>query len=95
MPKPVRPRRKLRTTSAAAASVARAALLTEEQVLARLRDEIEAESLTQVAQRYGIRVQQLSDIMYGRANLSKRVTERLRLRLVKLYEKIHEEGSLL
>lgn len=73
---------------------ARAALLTEEQVLTRLREEIEGESLTVVAQRYGIRVQQLSDIMYGRASLSKRVTARLRYRLVKLYEKLHNnEGA--
>ena len=93
MPNPSRPRKKMGIQPrmpAATVSVPRSSLLTEDQVLTRLRTEIDAESLTAVAARYGIKVSQLSDIMYGRANLSKRVTERLRYRLVKLYEKLHD-----
>lgn len=71
----------------------RALLLTESQVLTQLREEITSESLTIVADRYGIKVQQLSDIMYGRANLSKRVVERLSYKLVKLYERVHERDT--
>ena len=96
MAKPKSPPKKLlmKARSAPTHIPVRSALLSEDQVLARLRSEIGAESLTVVAARYQIKVQQLSDIMYGRANLSRRVTERLKLRLVKLYEKLHDgEGS--
>lgn len=64
-------------------------LLTRDQVVAELVREIEAESLTAVSMRTGIKMQQLSDIRYGRARLSARVVEKLGYELVaELYKKL-------
>jgi plasmid maintenance system antidote protein VapI len=64
-------------------------LLTEKQLLQELRAEVEQTSLTEVSKRYGLQVSQVSDILKGRANLSKRVVARLSLRLHKFYERIN------
>ena len=75
------------TTTPAAPAPARK-LLTEKQLLLELRAEVEATSLTEVSKRYGLQVSQVSDILKGRANLSKRVVARLALRLHKFYERV-------
>jgi hypothetical protein len=63
-------------------------LLTEAEVLANLRQEITNATLKDVAAKYHISAQQLSDILYGRANLSKRALGLLRYRQWRFYEKV-------
>jgi plasmid maintenance system antidote protein VapI len=63
-------------------------LLTEKQLLAELSDEVAASSLTAVSRKYNLQVSQVSDILRGKANLSKRVVTRLSLRLHKFYERV-------
>lgn len=63
-------------------------LMTEEQVVAAIKREISLTSLTAAAQKYSITRQQLSDIVYGRATLSKRVLGKLQLKLWPLYERM-------
>lgn len=60
-------------------------LMTKPQVIAKLRAEIEASSLTLVAQVYDISVSQLSDALRGRANLSKKMLAKMRLRMYEFY----------
>lgn len=75
-------------TAAAASTKPPARLLTEAEVLAALSAEIAAASLTEVAERYDIKPSQISDVLYGRANLSSRMLERLKLRMHKFYERL-------
>lgn len=63
-------------------------LETEQQVLDALQKEIDSSSLTATAAKYDLKPSQLSDVLAGRANLSKRMTERMRLKLYKLYERL-------
>lgn len=63
-------------------------LLTEKQLLAELGAEVEASSLTAVSRKYNLQVSQVSDILRGKANLSKRVVTRLALKLHKFYERV-------
>lgn len=68
-------------------------LLTREQVLSALRQEVQSGGqggLTATAHRYGLSAQQLNDILVGRSNLSKRVVAKLRLRLHQFYEKLED-----
>lgn len=65
----------------------RSRLLTEPQVIEALTAEIAASSLTEVARKYSLQASQVNDIVKGRAGLSRRVVERLRLKLHRLYEK--------
>jgi len=68
-------------------------LLTESEVLAQLRDEISASTLTETAEKYGIKPSQISDVLYGRANLSARMLSRMRLRMHKFYERVAGSGG--
>lgn len=63
-------------------------LLTEEQVLASLRVQIAQSTLTEVAAKVNLKPQQLSDILHGRANLSKKALAKLRLKLWPFYERL-------
>lgn len=65
-----------------------ARLLTEVEVLGALRTEIAQTSLSAVAKRYGLQSSQISDVLYGRANLSQRMIGKLRLKLHKFYERV-------
>ena len=67
-------------------------LLTEDQVLTSLRLQIAQSSLTEVAAKVGLKPQQLSDILHGRANLSKKALAKLKLRMWAFYERL--PGSL-
>lgn len=71
----------------------RGRLLTETEVLAALRDEIAASSLVATARRYRLKPQQISDVLYGRANLSPRMVARLSLRMHKFYERLDGPGA--
>lgn len=62
-------------------------LLTRSQVIAMLQHEVKQGSLTETAKKYEISPQQLSDIIKGRAGLSKRVLDKLRLRAHEFYER--------
>lgn len=64
-------------------------LLTREQVLAALREEREREGLTRTAERYGLAVQQISDVLAvpPRTKLSRRMWTRLGYRLHEFFEK--------
>lgn len=65
-------------------------LLTEEEVLHHLREEIEASSQADVARKYVILPSQLNDILRGRGALSKGVLGKLRWEMVKFYRKLPE-----
>jgi hypothetical protein len=78
------------TTSFTPAPRPPARLLTAEEVVAELTKEIEAESLTEVARKYGIAAQQLSDIRHGRAQLSGKALTKLRLRMHKFFERLQD-----
>ncbi len=62
-------------------------LMTEQQVLDALQKEIKETSLTGVAKKYGLHASQLSDVLNGRAGLSKRMASFLGLVIRKYYEK--------
>lgn len=66
-------------------------LETEQQVLDALQKEIDSSSLTATAAKYDLKPSQLSDVLAGRANLSRRMTERMRLKLHKLYERLAKQ----
>jgi hypothetical protein len=63
-------------------------LLTRDQVMAALNAEIAASSLTEVARRYALSPQEISNVRAGRAGFSKRILARLRLRLREFYERL-------
>ena len=63
-------------------------LETEQQVLDALQKEIDSSSLTATAAKYDLKPSQISDVLAGRAGLSKRMTERMKLKLHKLYERL-------
>jgi len=63
-------------------------LMTKSQVLAALQAEVDASSLTEVATHYDISISQLSDILRGTANLSKRALGKLKYKLHLFYEKV-------
>lgn len=63
-------------------------LLTEQQVLDALQKEVESTSLTETARKYDLQASQVSDVLSGRANLSKRMVERLSLEMIKFYRKV-------
>ena len=63
-------------------------LATRDEVLAWLRAQIADSSLTEVALRYDLSPSQISDVVNGRANLSKRMLARLRWELVTFYRKL-------
>lgn len=69
-------------------------LLTRDEVIQELVREIDADTLTVVSKRYDVSPSQLSDIRYGRANLSKRVLKQLRIRIHTYYEKVEKGGKL-
>jgi hypothetical protein len=62
-------------------------LLTREQVIDRLRKEVESDGLTVTAARYELAPQQVSDVLRGRANLSKRMAGKLAYVMHVLYER--------
>lgn len=64
-----------------------AGLLTRDQVLSALRQERAMLGLSKTADKYAISPQQLNDVLAGRANLSKRMAERMSYLLWTLYEK--------
>lgn len=73
-------------------------LLTRQQVLAALAAEVAATSLTETAKKYStsadiLAPQQLSDVLVGRANLSKRMLRLLKLRLVEFYQRVSSGGG--
>lgn len=62
-------------------------LLTRQQVLDALKQEVAATSLTETARKYQLAPQQLSDCMRGRASLSKRVLKHIRYELIEFFRK--------
>jgi len=64
------------------------ALKTESQVRAQLKIDCARTSLTEVASAHDISPQQLSDIIHGRANLSKLALKKLGWKLWQFYEKV-------
>jgi hypothetical protein len=62
-------------------------LLTREQVIDRLRKEVESDGLTVTAARYELAPQQVSDVLHSRASLSRRMAEKLSYKMHVLYEK--------
>jgi hypothetical protein len=68
-------------------------LLSEKQVLDALRKEVEYTSLTGTARKYCLQASQVSDVLSGRASLSKRMIARMSLKLVKFYEKVERNGK--
>lgn len=85
-PSPVRPIARAIPAPAAPPSIAR--LLTRAQVIERIKLDMAKSSLTEVAARHEISPQQLSDLCYGRANLSKKMLAKLSYRLWEFYEKV-------
>lgn len=84
-PSPVRPiARAIPTVAAPAISK----LLTRAQVIERIKLDIAKSSLTEVAARHEMSPQQLSDIVYLRANLSKKALEKLFWRKWEFFEKV-------
>jgi hypothetical protein len=65
-------------------------LLTEEEVLAHLREETSRSTQVEVAKKYDISPSQLNDILHGRGGLSKMVLAKLRWRMIKLYQKLED-----
>jgi putative SOS response-associated peptidase YedK len=63
-------------------------LATRDEVLAWLRAQIADSSLTEVALRYDLSPSQISDVVNGRANLSRRMLGRLRWKLIEFYQKL-------
>jgi hypothetical protein len=63
-------------------------LLTEQQVLDALQKEVEFTSLTAVAKKYDLQASQLSDVLKGRASLSKRMTGLCGFVVHRYYEKV-------
>jgi hypothetical protein len=65
-------------------------LLTRDQVLSALRKERAFLGLTKTADKYGLRAQQICDVLSEppRAKLSKRMAERLSYKLYEMYEKV-------
>lgn len=76
------------TTTMPAAPPPCSQLLTKPQIIQKLKSEIALTSLTDTAEKYHIKPQQLSDIMYGRANLSKKALAKLKWKLWEFYEKV-------
>lgn len=66
-------------------------LLTRAEVLAALQSERDSLGLTATARRYGIKTQQVCDILAGRKNLSKRVLRHLSYVAHTFYEKKGEQ----
>jgi hypothetical protein len=62
--------------------------MTKPQVIAKLKQEVASRSLTEVAVSYKIKPQQLSDILYGRANLSKKVLAKIKMKMHEFYERL-------
>lgn len=71
-----------------------AGLLTEQQVLAALRKEVDFTSLSAVAKKYGLQASQISDVLKGRAQLSKRMTRYLGIKIHKFYERLGKNDSV-
>jgi hypothetical protein len=67
-----------------------ALLLTEEEVLTYLREEIQASSQAEISRKYQISPSQLNDIIHGRGALSKGALAKLRWVMVRRYRKLEE-----
>lgn len=57
-------------------------------MIQKLRQMVEADSLTTTATTYKLRPQQLSDVLYGRANLSKKMLAKLNFKMFRFYQQI-------
>lgn len=69
-------------------------LLTREQVIEALRKEVESAGqggMTATAKRYGLSVQQVSDVLKGRARLTQRMWEKLEYRYWEFFERMEGE----
>jgi hypothetical protein len=69
-------------------------LLTKPQMIERIKDEIVETSLTATAQRYNLKPSQLSDVIYGRANLSKKMLAKLNVRMFEFYQLMGLNGKV-
>lgn len=65
-------------------------LMTREEVLAALREEVSRSTQAAVAAKYSISPTQLNDILRERGNLSKRALGKLRWELIRLYRKLSD-----
>jgi len=63
-------------------------LLTEEEVLLHLAEEIRASSQADVSRKYSISPSQLNDILHARGALSKGALAKLRWEVLKFYRKL-------
>src|SRR5271168_3706037 len=61
-------------------------LLTKQQMVARIKDEIVENSLTATANKYDLKPSQMSDVIYGRANLSKKMLAKLGAKMFEFYQ---------
>lgn len=69
-------------------------LLTREQVIEALRKEVESAGqggMTATAKRYGLSVQQVSDVLNGRARLTERMWTRLQYVAYTFFAKLEGE----
>lgn len=69
-------------------------LLTKSQMVSRIKSEIDQTSLTATATKYDLKPSQLSDVVYGRANLSKKMLAKLNVRMFEFYELIGMNGRV-
>jgi hypothetical protein len=75
---------------------ARPRLLTRAQVVAELRRQVDAlgpGGMTWVARHYGLQVQQVSDVLAGRARLSRRMWDRLGWEMWEFFAKKEEDAG--
>lgn len=56
-------------------------------MIAALRAERERDGLTQTARRYGLQVQQVADVLAGRAKLSRRMWTALKYKMHEFFER--------
>jgi hypothetical protein len=71
-------------------------LLTRDQVVAELRRQVNAlgpGGMTWIARHYGLQVQQVSDVLAGRARLSRRMWDRLGWEMWEFFVRKEEGGG--
>lgn len=75
------------TTQTPTKATAAPRLYSKAEILAALKAEKDAIGLAAMSVKHGIAPQQISDVLYGRANLSKLMIKKLKLTLFEFYAK--------
>jgi hypothetical protein len=84
------------TTADSNPPAARPRLLTRTQVIAELRRQVDAlgpGGMTWIARHYGLQVQQVSDVLAGRARLSRRMWDRLGWEMWEFFARKEDGGG--